>query len=40
MKRHIKKLLRESFGVNQDLTEEQIATNQEYIETFNNVSRV
>ena len=37
MKRHIKKLLRESFGVNQDLTEEQIATNQEYIETFNNV---
>ena len=37
MKSYIKKLLRESFGVNQDLTEEQIATNQEYIETFNNV---
>tara|TARA_Y100000389_G_scaffold145110_1_gene143584 strand:- start:2411 stop:2914 length:504 start_codon:yes stop_codon:yes gene_type:complete len=37
MKKLIKKLLRETFEPSQDLTEEQIATNQEYIETFNDV---
>jgi len=37
MKQLIKKLLRESLESSQDLTEEQIATNQEYIETFNSV---
>ena len=37
MKQIIKKILRENLESYQDLNEEQIATNQEYIEIFDNV---